>query len=200
MTSTPPDWRKFLVCALVFFQGATVLHARSVNAGLAWHVQGKWQIRREGAPFAQAMPLSRQFFCSQMRSRRSLHNCILQTRARARARSIVRRPDPFALQMLARIGTVRLAQPRHESKPGIAPTVRRRQHARKAWLHSTVLFACRMPLALSAGLPNGRYTFTTSVHVTATIRHNFASRSRDNPMVPRPLRHRRRRCAGHPTH
>jgi hypothetical protein len=172
LTSTPPDWRKFLVCALLLFQGATVLRARSGNAGLAWHVQGKWQISGEGAPVRAGDAIEPAALLQPDATagdhsitillpdgQRILYECFTAVDcARGfRVPSLIQRPDPFALQMLARIGAV------VSRSHGMNPNQHRPAHASQTARQESVAALDGAHLVHVAGLiadlPNGRYTY-----------------------------------------
>ena len=50
LTNMRRNFRKFLVCTLLFFQAAIISKAKPASAGLAWHVQGKWQVSGKDGP------------------------------------------------------------------------------------------------------------------------------------------------------
>jgi tRNA A37 threonylcarbamoyladenosine synthetase subunit TsaC/SUA5/YrdC len=162
---------KVLVCILLFLQGATALRAREVQAGLAWHVQGTWRVEGIAAqlrsgdaiepasllqPDEAAGPHSVTILLPD--GQRVLYECFTSADcARGfRVPSLIRKPDPFALDMLARIGSILLrdsAAASNERHANHSPQPARQQAV------AVLDAANRVHVAgLISDLPDGRYT------------------------------------------
>jgi tRNA A37 threonylcarbamoyladenosine synthetase subunit TsaC/SUA5/YrdC len=162
---------KVLVCILLFLQGATALRARELQAGLAWHVQGTWRVQgvaesiRSGdaiepasllQPDEVAGPHSVTILLPD--GQRVLYECFTAADcARGfRVPSLIRKPNPFALDMLTRIGSILLrdsAPVSNERHANPSPQPARQQAV------AVLDAANRVHVAgLISDLPNGRYT------------------------------------------
>lgn len=171
LTSTSLVHCKLLVCILLFLQGATALRATQVQAGLAWHVQGTWRVEGVAEPIRPgnaiepasllqpdeaAGPHSVTILLSD--GQRVLYECFTAADcARGfRVPSLIRKPDPFALDMLARIGSILLrnsAPVSNERHTSHSPQPARQQAV------AVLDAANRVHVAgLISDLPNGRYT------------------------------------------
>jgi hypothetical protein len=168
LNCTPLLSRKFLVCIFLFLQSAAVLHAKTAAAGLAWHVVGTWQIAGKGAPVRVGDAIQPASLLEPDETagghsitillpdgQRILYECFTAADcARGfRVPSLVRRPDPFALDMLARIGAIL------SSRPDPVPNDRRPQIARQEAV-AVLDPSNRIHVGgLIAELPNGPYTY-----------------------------------------
>jgi hypothetical protein len=163
--------RKVFVCILLFLQGATALRAGEIQAGLAWHVQGTWRVEGVAKPIGSgdaidpasllhpdeaAGPHSVTILLPD--GQRVLYECFTAADcARGfRVPSLIRKPDPFALDMLARIGSILLrdsAAASNERHANHSPQPARQQAV------AVLDTANRVHVSgLIADLPNGRYT------------------------------------------
>jgi hypothetical protein len=172
LTTTPPDCRKFLACALLLFQGATIGQARSANAGLAWHVQGRWQLDGTRAPVRAGDAIEPAALLQPDATagdhsitillpdgQRILYECFTAVDcARGfRVPSLIHRPDPFALDMLTRVGVVLSrshAMNQDQLRIEHVSQTSRRQGVAVLGAVDRVHVA-----GLVADLPNGRYTY-----------------------------------------
>jgi hypothetical protein len=165
-----PVHRKVLVCILLFLQGATALRARKVQAGLAWHVQGTWRMQGMADPIRSgdaiepasllqpdevAGPHSVTILLPD--GQRVLYECFIAADcARGfRVPSLIRKPNPFALDMLARIGSILLrdSAASNERHANNSPQPARQQAV------AVLDVAKRVHVAgLISDLPNGHYT------------------------------------------
>jgi hypothetical protein len=168
---TPGMSRKFLVCVLIFAAGACSLQAKSSNAGLAWQVQGTWQIGGKGAPIRTGdaiVPASllqpsdtagdHSITVLLPDGQRVLYECftVADCVRGFRVPSLIHTPDAFAIEILARIGAV-LSSKRTTERSGHAghATLTSRQEALEV-----LDDANRVHVAgLIGGLPEGRYTY-----------------------------------------
>jgi hypothetical protein len=172
LIGTPLLFRRFLVCTLLFFQATTMLQANKTSAGLAWHVQGKWQIGGKSAPIQAGDAIEPASLLQPDETagdhsitillpdgQRILYECFTAADcARGfRVPSLIRRPDPFALDMLARIGAVLSSE--HEAAPNEHRAAPSPQTTRQEAV--TILDASHRVRVggLIADLPNGRYTY-----------------------------------------
>jgi hypothetical protein len=170
---TPPcHFRKFLVCTLLLFQSAATMQAKKASAGLAWHVLGTWQIAGKRTPVRAGDAIEPASLLQPDETtdghsitillpdgQRILYECFTATDcARGfRVPSLIRRPDPFALDMLARIGAIL------SNSHSAALNERRAQHAPQTARQEAVAVLdashCVRIGGLIADLPNGRYTY-----------------------------------------
>jgi hypothetical protein len=169
---TPLVFCKFLVCTLLFFQSTAILQAKKGGAGLAWHVLGKWQVAGKRAPVRAGDAIEPASLLQPDETaanhsitillpdgQRILYECFTAADcARGfRVPSLIRRPDPFALDMFARIGAIL------SSSRDAALNERRAQHAPQTTRQEAmaVLDAshCVHVGGLIADLPDGRYTY-----------------------------------------
>jgi hypothetical protein len=163
--------RKVLVCALLFAVGTGSLQAKKANAGLAWQVQGTWQIGGKGTPIRTGdaiVPASllqpgdtagdHSITILLPDGQRVLYECftVADCARGFRVPSLIHTPDAFATEMLARIGTVL------SSKRAAAPNGQRTAHATQTSRQQAVEVldvANRVLIAgLIGSLPKGRYT------------------------------------------
>jgi tRNA A37 threonylcarbamoyladenosine synthetase subunit TsaC/SUA5/YrdC len=170
LTSASRVYCKVLVCTLLL-QGSTALRAREAQAGLAWHVQGTWRVQGVAEPIRPgnaiepasllqpdevAGPHSVTILLPD--GQRVLYECFTAPDcARGfRVPSLIRKPSPFALDMLARIGSVLLrdsAAISNERHANHSPQPARQQAV------AVLDAANRVHVAgLISDLPNGRYT------------------------------------------
>jgi hypothetical protein len=165
---TPFLSRKFLVYAFLFLQGDAVLHAKTAVAGLAWHVVGTWQVAGNATPVRAGDAIQPASLLEPDETagnhsitillpdgQRILYECFTAADcARGfRVPSLIRRPDPFALDMLARIGPI--LSSRQDASRNDRHTQTARQEA-VAVLHAS--HRVRVG-GLIADLPNGTYTY-----------------------------------------
>jgi hypothetical protein len=157
---------------LLFFQAATVLRADKTSSGIAWHVQGTWRIDSQGAPVHDGDGIEPASLLQPDEAAGShsiaillpdgqhiLYECFTAADcARGfRVPSLIRKPDPFALDMLGRIGAV-LSRKHNVSRKQLH-TAGAPQSARQ---EAVVVLnpAHHVHVAgLLAELPNGRYTY-----------------------------------------
>jgi Fn3 associated len=161
------------LCLLIFTALATAVEAprpREVPLGVAWQVRGQWQIEGKGAPVLTGdaiapgsllqpagEPANHSIMIFLPDGQRILYECFLaKDCARAfRVPSLYRKPDPFAVDMLARIHMVL-------SRRALHPESGQHQAARvprDEWL-AVLGPGNRVDVAgLAGGLPNGRYTY-----------------------------------------
>jgi tRNA A37 threonylcarbamoyladenosine synthetase subunit TsaC/SUA5/YrdC len=162
---------KVFVCILLFLQGATALRAREVQAGLAWHVQGTWRVEGVAKPIRSGDAIDSASLLQPDEAagphsvtillpdgQRVLYECFTAADcARGfRVPSLIRKPNPFALDMLARIGSILLrdsAAVSNERHASHSPQPARQQAV------AVLDTANRVHVSgLIADLPNGRYT------------------------------------------
>jgi hypothetical protein len=164
--------REVLVCSLLFLQAATVLQAQKNSPGIAWHVQGTWRIDSKGAPVHDGDEIKPASLLQPDETagnhsiaillpdgQHILYECFTAADcARGfRVPSLIRKPDPFALDMLDRIGAV--LSRKHNASHKQLHTASAPQSARQ---EAVVVLnrAHRVHVAgLVAELPNGRYTY-----------------------------------------
>jgi hypothetical protein len=163
--------RKVLVCALLFAIGAGTLQAKKANAGLAWRVQGTWQIGGKGTPIRAGDAVAPASLLQPGDTagdhsitillpdgQRVLYECftVADCARGFRVPSLIHKPDAFGTEMLARIGAVL------SSKGATAPNGQRLAHATQTSRQEAVEVldaANRVRIAgLIGGLPKGRYT------------------------------------------
>jgi hypothetical protein len=164
-------FRKVLVCSLLFLPGAPLLHAKDAGAGLAWQVQGTWRVDGNAAPLragdaVEPASLLRPDETAGGQSitillpdgQRILYECftVADCARGFRVPSLIRRPDSFELEMLARIGAI-LARdqniPSNEHRTGASQPTRQ---------EAVALLVPGHPVQVTgriADLPNGRYTY-----------------------------------------
>jgi len=171
LTSASLVYCKFLVCILLFLQGATALRAKGVQAGLAWHVQGTWRVEGVAKPIRSGDAIDPASLLQPDEAagphsvtillpdgQRVLYECFTAADcARGfRVPALIRKPDPFALDMLARIGSILLRRPSpvsNERHANHSPQPARQQAV------AVLNAANRVHVAgLISDLPNGRYT------------------------------------------
>jgi hypothetical protein len=164
--------RKVLVCVLIFAAGACSLQAKRSNAGLAWQVQGIWQIGGKGAPIRSGDAIAPASLLQPSDTagdhsitvllpdgQRVLFECftVADCVRGFRVPSLIHTPDAFAIEMLARIGAVLSSKRTTElnGKHAGHATQTSRQEAVE------VLDAVnRVHVAgLIGGLPKGHYTY-----------------------------------------
>jgi hypothetical protein len=168
---TPPVLRKVLVYSSLFLPGAAQLQAKDAGAGLAWHVQGIWQVDGKAAPLRPGDAVEPASLLQPDETagdhsitillpdgQRILYECftIADCARGFRVPSLIRKPDSFALDMLARIGA-NLA--RNQNTPSdihrtVAPQTTRQEAVAVLGADHRVRVAGRV-----ADLPNGRYTY-----------------------------------------
>jgi hypothetical protein len=127
---TPSISRKFLASALLFATGAGSMQAKVVTAGLAWQVRGTWQLAGAGRPLraGDAVPPASLLQPDDTAGdhsitillpdgQRVLYECftVADCARGFRVPSLIRKPDAFAVDMLARIGAIL------SNKPDAAP-------------------------------------------------------------------------------
>ncbi len=219
LTSASLVLRKVLVCILLFLQGATALRAREVQAGLAWHVQGTWRVEGVAKPIRSGDAIEPASLLQPDEAagphsvtillpdgQRVLYECFTAADcARGfRVPSLIRKPDPFALDMLARIGSILLRDSARCFKRAAhqpftstsAPAGRGRARCRQS---SACRRSYRRPSQRSLHLRSS----STESRVAATARRrNRKDRAVDQvqPACPWPLRHRHHRRAEHAAH
>jgi hypothetical protein len=163
---------KFLASSFFWMFCVTSLHAKTAGAGVAWQVQGLWQVAGEGAPIRvgdaiQPASLLQPDDKSGDHSitvllpdgQRVLYECFTAVDcARGfRVPSLHGQPDAFALEMLARIRAV-LSAKNHSVSNGYhaEPTPQTSRDEAVAVLYA----GNRVQVAgLLAQLPKGRYTY-----------------------------------------
>jgi hypothetical protein len=163
---------KFLVSFFLWMFCITSLHAKTAIAGVAWQIQGTWQVAGEGTPIRvgdaiQPASLLQPDDKSGDHSitvllpdgQRVLYECFtaLDCARGFRVPSLHGQPDAFALEMLAQIRTV-LAAKNHGVSNGYhaEPTPQTSRDEAVAVLYA----ANRVQVAgLLTQLPKGRYTY-----------------------------------------
>jgi hypothetical protein len=169
---TPLVCRKFLVFTLLFFQSTAILQANKASAGLAWHVRGTWQVAGKRAPVRAGDAIEPASLLQPDETadehsitillpdgQRILYECFTATDcARGfRVPSLIGRPDPFALDMFARIGATL------SSSHDAALNERGAQHAPQTTRQEAVAVLdashCVQVGGLLADLPSGHYTY-----------------------------------------
>jgi hypothetical protein len=171
LTSASLVYCKFLVCILLFLQVSTALRAKEVQAGLAWHVQGTWRVEGAAKPIRSGDAIDPASLLQPDEAagphsvtillpdgQRVLYECFTAADcARGfRVPSLIRKTDPFALDMLTRIGSILLrdsAATPNEGHPNHSPQPARQQAV------AVLDGANRVHVAgLISDLPNGLYT------------------------------------------
>jgi hypothetical protein len=164
--------RKVLVCALLFAAGAGSLHAKKSTPGLAWQVRGVWQIGGSGTPVRTGDAIEPASLLQPDDTagdhsitillpdgQRVLYECftVADCARGFRVPSLIHRPDPFALEMLARIGAILSSE--QKSAPSGQHGVHAPQISRQETV--TVLHAANQVrvAGLVADLPRGHYTY-----------------------------------------
>jgi hypothetical protein len=113
-------FRKVLVWLFLFAVGVSSLHAETANAGIAWRVQGTWQVGGKGAPIRAGDAIQPASLLQPDAAgdhsvtillpdgQRVLYECftVADCARGFRVPSLISKPDAFAVQMLARIRTV----------------------------------------------------------------------------------------------
>jgi hypothetical protein len=169
---TLPFARKVLACTLLFAAGTGSLQAKKAAPGLAWQVQGIWQVGGKGAPIRTGDAIepasllqpdntasAHSIIVLLPDGQRFLYECftVADCARGFRVPSLIHKPDPFALQMLTSIGAVLSA------KQDAAPNGHRNGHATQTSRQQAVEVlgaANHVHIAgLVAGLPNGHYTY-----------------------------------------
>jgi hypothetical protein len=169
---TPRISRKVLVCVLIFATGACSLQAKRSNAGLAWQVQGTWQIGGKGAPIRAGNAIAPASLLQPSDTagdhsitvllpdgQRFLYECftVADCVRGFRVPSLIHTPDAFAIEMLARIGAVL------SSKRATEPNGQHNAHATQTSRQEAIEVldaANRVHVAgLIGGLPKGNYTY-----------------------------------------
>jgi hypothetical protein len=169
---TPSISRKFLACTLLFAAGAGSLHAKAVTPGLAWQVRGTWQLAGAGKPLraGDAVPPASLLQPDDSAGahsitvllpdgQRVLYECftVADCARGFRVPSLIHKPDAFAVDMLARIGTIL------SHKPVAVPSGPRAGHAPQTSRQeavATLTAANRVRVAgLIGELPPGNYTY-----------------------------------------
>jgi hypothetical protein len=164
--------RKVLVCTLLFAMAVGSLQAKKANAGLAWQVQGTWQMGGKGTPIRAGEAIApasllqpgdtagdHSIIILLPDGQRFLYECftVADCARGFRVPSLIHKPDAFAIDMLARIGTVLSA------KHATGPDGQRTGHASQISRQQAVEVlnaANRVHVAgLIGGLPRGRYTY-----------------------------------------
>jgi hypothetical protein len=167
----PSVFSKVLVSVLLLLAGSGSLQAKNASAGLAWQIQGVWQIAGKGAPIRSGDAIEPASLLQPEDSagnhsitillpdgQRLLYECftVVDCARGFRVPSLIRKPDPFALDMLARIGTV-LSNKRdapNERHPAHGTPTSRQQAV------AVLTAANRVHVAgLVADLPRGHYTY-----------------------------------------
>src|ERR1700761_1047800 len=162
---------KILVCIMLFLQWATALRAGEVQAGLAWHVQGTWRVQGVAEPIRSGNAIEPASLLQPDEAagphsvtillpdgQRVLYECFTAADcARGfRVPALIRKPDPFALDLLARISSILLrdsASVSNERHANHSPQPARQQAV------AVLDAANRVHVAgLISDLPNGRYT------------------------------------------
>lgn len=161
------------LCLLILNLSATAIGAqppRGAAAGVAWQIRGHWEIEGKSTPVLTGdailpgsllqptgEPANHSIMIFLPDGQRILYECFLaQDCARAfRVPSLYRKPDPFAVDMLARIHTV-LSRRSLDSGAGQhqAPHVPRDEFLAVLGPGNRVTIA-----GLAAALPNGRYNY-----------------------------------------
>ncbi len=168
----PSISRKFLACTLLFAAGPGSLQAKAVTAGLAWQVRGTWQLAGAGKPLraGDAVPPASLLQPDDTAGghsitvllpdgQRVLYECftVADCARGFRVPSLIRKPDAFAVDMLARIGAIL------SHKPDAAPSGPRTGHAPQTSRQeavATLTAANRVRVAgLIGELPPGNYTY-----------------------------------------
>jgi hypothetical protein len=170
--ATLPLARKVLACTLLFAGGAASLQAKKAAPGLAWQVQGIWQVGGKGAPVRTGDAIepasllqpdntasAHSIIVLLPDGQRFLYECftVADCARGFRVPSLIHKPDPFAVEVLSRIGAILSA------KQDAAPNEHRNGHATQTSRQEAVAVldaANRVHVAgLVAGLPAGHYTY-----------------------------------------
>jgi hypothetical protein len=164
--------RKVLVCVLIFATGACSLQAKRSNAGLAWQVQGTWQVGGKGAPVRTGDAIAPASLLQPSDTagdhsitvllpdgQRVLYECftVADCVRGFRVPSLIHTPDAFAIGMLARIGNVlsnKRATELNGQHAGHATQTSRQEAIEVLDVANHVHVA-----GLIGSLPNGRYTY-----------------------------------------
>jgi hypothetical protein len=172
---TPPVFRKVLVYSSLFLPGAQ-LQAKDAGAGLAWHVQGTWRLDGRVAPLRAGDAVEPASLLQPDEiagdhsitillpdGQRILYECftVADCTRGFRVPSFIRKPDSFALDMLARIGA-NLA--RNQDTPSsehrtVAPQTTRQEAVAVLEAGHPVQVTGRI-----ADLPTGNYTYDLRPH------------------------------------
>jgi hypothetical protein len=163
---------RFLACFFLWMLCLTPLHAKTATAGVAWQVQGTWQVAGEGAPIRAGdaiQPASllqpddkvgdHSIVLLLPDGQRVLYECFTRVDcARGfRVPPLAAQPDAFALEMLARISAV-LSAKNHSVSNGYhaGPAAQMSRDEAVAVLNA----ANHIQIAgLLTQLPKGRYTY-----------------------------------------
>jgi hypothetical protein len=163
---------KFLACSFLSMLGLTSLHAKTAIAGVAWQVQGTWQVAGEGTsirvgdaiePASLLQPDDKagnhSITVLLPDGQRVLYECFTAVDcARGfRVPSLLGQSDAFALDMLARIRAVLSAKNHSVSSgyhAGSTPQTSRDEAVAVLYAGNRVQVA-----GLLAQLPKGRYTY-----------------------------------------
>jgi Fn3 associated len=172
--------------------------AKKPPLGVAWNVQGVWQAGGKGAPILTGDPLlpgsllqpsngtaNHSIIVLLPDGQRILYECFTaEDCARGfRVPALFRPPEPFAVDMLARIRTA-LVRGNHAFSVGIQPVPR--------WPRDEVVAELdpdnRVHVAgLAAKLPNGRYTYDLQPLDPTHPRQSHLVLEKTAPSIPLPL-------------
>jgi hypothetical protein len=161
------------MCLLILILSATAVGAQRPKEGalgVAWQVRGRWQIEGKGAPILTGdaippgsllqptgEPANHSILIFLPDGQRILYECFLAQDCERgfRVPSLYREPDPFAVDMLARIRAVLSRRsPDPESGQSQGPRLARQEALAALGPGNRVDIA-----GLAAKLPNGRYTY-----------------------------------------
>jgi hypothetical protein len=164
--------RKVLVSALLIALTTGSLQAKKTNVGLAWQVQGTWQVGGKRTPVRTGDAVAPASLLQPSNAagdhsitvllpdgQRVLYECftVADCARGFRVPALIHAPDPFATEMLARIGAVL------SSKRATEPNGQRTGHPTQTSRQEAVEVldaANHVHVAgLVGGLPKGRYTY-----------------------------------------
>jgi len=164
--------RKVLVCGLLLAIGTGPLHAKKAYVGLAWQVQGTWQVEGKGTPIrtgdaiAPASLLqpsntagSHSIIVLLPDGQRVLYECftVADCARGFRVPALIHTPDAFATEMLARIRAVLSSKRATEPdgrRTGPSTQTSRQEDVEVLDAGNHVRVA-----GLIGGLPKGNYTY-----------------------------------------
>jgi hypothetical protein len=193
----PPRLTIPCLCLLILMLSTTAVRAqrpREAPLGVAWQVRGSWQIEGKSTPvltgdaippgsLLQPMgePANHSILIFLPDGQRILYECFLaQDCGRAfRVPSLFREPDPFAVDMLARIRTVlsrRNGDP--ESRQSQAPRLPREETLAVLGPGNRVEIA-----GLAGKLSNGRYTYDLQPLDPASPRQSHITLEKNSPDI-----------------
>jgi len=189
------------LCLLLWILPATAVRAqrpKEAPLGVAWQVRGRWQIEGEDTPVLTGdaippgsllqptgEPANHSILIFLPDGQRILYECFLAPDcARGfRVPSLYREPDPFAVDMLARIRAVLSRRsPDQESGQSQAARLPREETLAALGPENRVDIG-----GLAAKLPNGRYTYDLRPLDPASPRQSHVLLEKNGPTISLPL-------------